>query len=495
MRIGLVEALKSMCQGLSRCIAAALRHGCYLGFAPLVPLPEVFRRLALFLVPSSETESFAHGLVAVFAIGVLVGALVALLLAIKGNVLSLHAKTSWGIAWSLAGIAGIAIAVAGGFSLSAVPIAASVSFAMLGIGSALLNLGWLEAYAADGTLRVVLYASLSICIGNLVQGPIAAWFGPRGLIILSVACIAAAACSLIFLAVRRSERDGREQARVPALGQAGHGGAGIRVPLPDAAAVGFALCFYPWTVAEISPHDLALWYTRDFSALIYVASDVTAIFILALFSRSLRGVSRYERVRQRARFLFLAFAVFAAYFSFIRMLGLSAGGVLEVLFSTAYNIGFAGFWTLFIALVAMRQRAQGVSAEQAGAPGIMLAAVLFLLGVALHALCGESAAYFLVVFETIYILTLLASLLRRAPGDDELIAQSCAALAQEHGLSGREAEILLLIAQNHTVECIAQELCISIDTVRTHKKRIYAKLGVHKYEDLANAIHAARQDY
>ena len=46
-------------------------------------------------------------------------------------------------------------------------------------------------------------------------------------------------------------------------------------------------------------------------------------------------------------------------------------------------------------------------------------------------------------------------------------------------LSQREVEILRLLAEGHAYKQIAAELSISINTIRTHIKRIYEKLHVH----------------
>jgi DNA-binding NarL/FixJ family response regulator len=46
-------------------------------------------------------------------------------------------------------------------------------------------------------------------------------------------------------------------------------------------------------------------------------------------------------------------------------------------------------------------------------------------------------------------------------------------------LSQREVEILRLLAEGHAYKQIAAELRISINTIRTHIKRIYEKLHVH----------------
>jgi two-component system response regulator NreC len=51
-------------------------------------------------------------------------------------------------------------------------------------------------------------------------------------------------------------------------------------------------------------------------------------------------------------------------------------------------------------------------------------------------------------------------------------------------LSHRESEVLHLIAQGFTNAEIAQHLTISLNTVKTHRLRIYQKLGFHKRSEL-----------
>lgn len=215
--------------------------------------------------------------------------------------------------------------------------------------------------------------------------------------------------------------------------------------------------------------------------------------MLGLFAHAMRGSSSYSDVRQKTFFLLPAFAVFLAYFSFVRMLGLDAGGTLKTLLSIGYNASISGFWALFFALASMRQRERGVSVEHACAPAILLAVLSYVLGVVLHEMYGNNAMYFLIVLATLYILYLSVASARKASlNDDERVRQNCARLAEACGLSTRESEILLLIAQDYSVDRIADQLCISIGTVRTHKKRIYAKVGVHKHEDLMRAIRSPR---
>ncbi|WP_318656551.1 response regulator transcription factor [Scrofimicrobium canadense] len=55
-------------------------------------------------------------------------------------------------------------------------------------------------------------------------------------------------------------------------------------------------------------------------------------------------------------------------------------------------------------------------------------------------------------------------------------------------LTGREREILTLVAQGYTNQKIARILAISISTVKTHLERSYEKLGV---SDRASAVSQA----
>lgn len=64
----------------------------------------------------------------------------------------------------------------------------------------------------------------------------------------------------------------------------------------------------------------------------------------------------------------------------------------------------------------------------------------------------------------------------------------CHTLAQEAGLSDREEEVLLLVAQRKKPAEIAHQLVIEVSTVNTHKKHIYRKLDVHSAKELQERI-------
>lgn len=68
------------------------------------------------------------------------------------------------------------------------------------------------------------------------------------------------------------------------------------------------------------------------------------------------------------------------------------------------------------------------------------------------------------------------------------ISKQAELLRQHYRLSARETEVMELIARGNTVARIAEDLVVSENTIRTHSKRIYAKLDIHKKQDLLDLI-------
>ena len=83
-----------------------------------------------------------------------------------------------------------------------------------------------------------------------------------------------------------------------------------------------------------------------------------------------------------------------------------------------------------------------------------------------------------------------------ARGDDvpsspqyrDRVSKQVEVLRRHYGLSAREAEVMELIARGASVPRIAERLVLSENTIRTHSKRIYAKLAIHKKQDLIDLI-------
>ena len=71
---------------------------------------------------------------------------------------------------------------------------------------------------------------------------------------------------------------------------------------------------------------------------------------------------------------------------------------------------------------------------------------------------------------------------------DQRLLDACKALAREAGLSRREAEVVTLLAQGATPKKMADDLVLSITTIRTHIASAYRKLDVHSADELREML-------
>ena len=68
------------------------------------------------------------------------------------------------------------------------------------------------------------------------------------------------------------------------------------------------------------------------------------------------------------------------------------------------------------------------------------------------------------------------------------------AMARDFGLSGRETEVLELLARGYGSRAIQEKLSISSSTVSMHVQRIYRKTGLHSKQDVINEMEARCND-
>jgi DNA-binding CsgD family transcriptional regulator len=65
---------------------------------------------------------------------------------------------------------------------------------------------------------------------------------------------------------------------------------------------------------------------------------------------------------------------------------------------------------------------------------------------------------------------------------------SSALLAHRHGLTARELDVMLLLSRGHSLSHIADSLYLSENTVKKHRSSLYAKIGIHKRQELINLL-------
>ena len=68
------------------------------------------------------------------------------------------------------------------------------------------------------------------------------------------------------------------------------------------------------------------------------------------------------------------------------------------------------------------------------------------------------------------------------------IDERCVALAKEKNLTSRELEVMQLMCKGRTKAYIAETLFLSENTIKSHSKSLYMKLGVHSKRELLDAV-------
>jgi DNA-binding CsgD family transcriptional regulator len=91
--------------------------------------------------------------------------------------------------------------------------------------------------------------------------------------------------------------------------------------------------------------------------------------------------------------------------------------------------------------------------------------------------------YLVAVAAQMIVLTQRQSVVVTQTGN-HILTQICSRMTDQFALSKRESEILLYVLQGRSSTYIAEQQFVSINTVKTHIKRIYEKTGVHSKQEL-----------
>ena len=69
---------------------------------------------------------------------------------------------------------------------------------------------------------------------------------------------------------------------------------------------------------------------------------------------------------------------------------------------------------------------------------------------------------------------------------------SCRIVAERFRLTPRETEVCALLARGRNAQAIQEKLVVSRNTVKTHVKNVYGKLGVHSQQELIDLVEGMR---
>lgn len=139
-----------------------------------------------------------------------------------------------------------------------------------------------------------------------------------------------------------------------------------------------------------------------------------------------------------------------------------------VVFGFAYFGVFAG--TAVGTLVGQMPRVAGGESGAMYVMGIVMVALYFIM-VSLVALREKKR-------ESAVIISM----------DEDSLQMRCELLAKKHAITQSELLVMILLAQHMSYSNIAKELQLSENTVRTHGKSIYRKLGIHSKQELIDLV-------
>lgn len=418
---------------------------------------------------------------------------------------------------SFAGLAGAVALVAGLLSMAQPPLwALGLAAVVSALGLACGFAAWECAFLAMGPGR----AATVVGCACLVFPPIVIALRP-------LAALPAYACVVGLVGLATLALRGPRLVENPAAADAWPvDPAPMRsVPVADVPAGGIfvaaglraVVASYGTEVAGFAALGFVAGFTRTTS--LGGGADTLAVTVGSLACMVLVGVLVLARWYGRGR-VFAPAALYRLAFP-AAATGFLLFAVARLGFSAAF-VWFADFFFEFmlvvVALDAVARAKEGpfdgfaAYCLSTGTAFVLLALATVVGWVAHEALADAAAVYTTAVIVCVYALSmpLLLQLRRRAqreggeaqegPGVIPATAQGAEALLRKsrsrridalvdaHALTPRERQILELTLDGMDSPTVAERLGLSDNTVRTHKKGLYRKLGVHSKQELAALV-------
>lgn len=239
----------------------------------------------------------------------------------------------------------------------------------------------------------------------------------------------------------------------------------VFVSIACATAVGVALCAA--VMERQHGYRLELYYRLAF---LFCLGGVAATGIAAADLEQLELFASYATVYTGYSLLGSTMWMLALGYAFSRKV--PAEHVTASVFGCQYLGLFLGFL-----LVELLQAATRIAGSPTFGSAVVFAASILLAGA------------YVALFPERNLLRLSPKLFGMSP---TTVEDRCERLAQEHGLTPREAQVLGLLARGRDAGFICEGLGISRNTVNAHRKAVFAKLGVHSQQELLSAVEGAQ---
>ncbi|HIW75537.1 MULTISPECIES: helix-turn-helix transcriptional regulator [Gordonibacter] len=161
----------------------------------------------------------------------------------------------------------------------------------------------------------------------------------------------------------------------------------------------------------------------------------------------------------------------------------------EVFITAIEALSHALFWTIMVTTIRLKEaspfRVVGLAAGLYDAISIIWVVFFFSLGVV------NNAVIIVVAFVIVMLVVWLTDRNDQESSEvvpPDLMVDRRAEIAKAHGLSPRETEVFMMLAQGRSRTYISDELVVSEGTVKTHISHIYTKLGVHGRQEMFDLL-------
>lgn len=379
-----------------------------------------------------------------------------------------------------------------------------IGLALAGVAMALLVLMWAEDYASDPHSRGYIWVAGSIALSfplYLFATELSHW-----LRIIIVAGFPLASCALL----RTVERQGVPDAtRPPLLARGGKNGAGREIHIlgfsGSLAFWFFAFGFVFGIMQRFSPAtDMLSPILMDFQQGGRALAAV--VFFVGLYFFSWKPHTTYRISTIIVLGALVVLPIFGSNNTF------AAGFIAH----TAYGFFECMTWSIIFETMRVHQRDAGTEASAArllSALGLLGGTLVILVArdvFAANALQMQSILSSAVCMLVVSVMMVLGNTtdnnvwaMMKAGNEsrsqarnhsENSLAAGTARLGERCGLTDREMQILALLAEGRSSPYISEELLIGVNTVNTHKRRIYQKLGIHNKQELIDKVRHAAED-
>ncbi|WP_139653653.1 response regulator transcription factor [Raoultibacter phocaeensis] len=375
-------------------------------------------------------------------------------------------KTLAGIAFAIGLGASIGFVLIGSFDGGA---AALGGYFLIGCANAGFLLLWFSAFFGMRASQVMVSLALAALALSVIDGLILLL--PDRLIASLMVLVPLASPALFTVWVmRRGLETPREEAGSPAMDVAGY----------RLLAVVMGCAFGLMSGLSVQhPSRTNDYFLVATLLILFVALAVSAPLVERRGFRS--ALTRFALPIVAAAYLLLPFASLPA----------SVTNALSI-------TGFFYFYYAMIAYFAAKRAGENSTLRSFSLFYFLLAASEFVSSFAIGRVPIDeipSSMLFTIALVAVYVFFLVSSGFQRrtpvsvdVPSGERAFRIALEEAVAKLDLTEREREILVLIASGKQRRAIAQELYISEDTVKTHTRNIYRKLGVHSRSDIESLL-------